>query len=82
VCVCVCLCGQLICFKVLFGSCTDDYGSSNFVKCLGFHHHHHHISVMALGHLLTRSGLTCPEASLKVCHVGFVEEIIYCIFKE
>jgi hypothetical protein len=23
---------------------------------------------MELGHLLTRSGLTCPEASSKVCH--------------
>ena len=32
------------------------------------HHHHHHISVMELGHLLTRSGLTYPEASSKVCH--------------
>jgi len=32
------------------------------------HHHHHHISVMDLGHLLTRSGLTCPEVSSKVCH--------------
>ena len=27
------------------------------------HHHHHHISVMELGHLLTRSGLTYPEVS-------------------
>jgi hypothetical protein len=35
------------------------------------HHHHHHISVMELGHLLTRSGLTCPEVSSKVCHVSF-----------
>jgi hypothetical protein len=25
-------------------------------------HHHHHPSFMELGHLLTRSGLTCPEA--------------------
>ena len=31
-------------------------------------HHHHHISVMELGHLLTRSGLTCPEVSSKVWH--------------
>jgi hypothetical protein len=29
--------------------------------------HHHHISVMELGHLLTCSGLTCPEVSSKVC---------------
>jgi hypothetical protein len=26
------------------------------------HHHYHHISVMELGHLLTRCGLICPEA--------------------
>jgi hypothetical protein len=26
-----------------------------------YHHHHDHISVMELGHLLTRSGLTYPE---------------------
>ena len=34
-------------------------------------HHHHHISVMELGHLLTRSGLTYPEVSSKVCHNSF-----------
>jgi hypothetical protein len=28
--------------------------------------HHHHLSVMELGHLLTRSGLMYPEASSKV----------------
>ena len=28
---------------------------------LHLHHHHHHISVMELGHLLTRSGPTYPE---------------------
>jgi len=35
------------------------------------HHHHHHISVMELGHLLTRSGLTYPEVSSKVYHHSF-----------
>jgi hypothetical protein len=35
------------------------------VCCL---YHHHRISVMELGHLLTRSGLTYPEVSSKVCH--------------
>jgi hypothetical protein len=35
------------------------------------HHHHHHISVTELGHLLTRSGLTYPEVSSKVCHNSF-----------
>jgi len=33
--------------------------------------HHYHISVMELGHLLTRSGLTYPEVSSKVCHDSF-----------
>jgi hypothetical protein len=33
-----------------------------------YSHHHHHVSFMELGHLLTHSGLTCPEASSKVCH--------------
>jgi hypothetical protein len=28
---------------------------------------------MELGHLLTRSGLTCPEASSKVCHDSFCQ---------
>jgi hypothetical protein len=34
---------------------------------------HHHISVMQLGHLLTRSGLTYPEVSSKVCHDSFCQ---------
>jgi hypothetical protein len=34
-------------------------------------HHHHHMSVMELGHLLTRSGLTYPEVSSKVCRDSF-----------
>jgi hypothetical protein len=38
---------------------------SNLSYELVHHHHHHHISVMELGHLLTRSGLTYPEVSLK-----------------
>jgi hypothetical protein len=33
---------------------------------------HHNLSVMELGHLLTRSGLTCPEVSSKVCHDSFL----------
>jgi hypothetical protein len=35
--------------------------------------HHNHISVMELGHLLTRSGLTYPEVSSKVCHDSFCQ---------
>jgi hypothetical protein len=37
------------------------------------HHHHHHISVMELGHMLTRSGLTYPEVSSNVCHDSFCQ---------
>ena len=33
----------------------------------------HHISFMELGHLLTRSGLTYPEVSLKACHDSFCQ---------
>jgi len=41
---------------------------------MGFnHHHHHHIPVMELGHLLTRSGLRCPEVFSKVCHDSFCQ---------
>jgi hypothetical protein len=46
------------------------------IKCVqsaSCHHHHHHISVMELGHLLTRSGLTYPEVSSKVCHDSFCQ---------
>jgi hypothetical protein len=35
--------------------------------------HRHHISVMELGHLLTRSSLTYPEVSSKVCHNSFCQ---------
>jgi hypothetical protein len=31
------------------------------------------IIIMQLGHLLTRSGLTCPEAPSKVCHDSFCQ---------
>jgi len=37
------------------------------------HHHHHHMSVMELGHLLTRSGLTYLEVSSEVCHNSFCQ---------
>jgi len=36
-------------------------------------HHHHHISFTELGHLLTRSGLTCPKVSSKVYHDSFCQ---------
>jgi hypothetical protein len=37
------------------------------------HHHHHHMSVMELGHLLTRSGVTYLEVSSTVCHDSFCQ---------
>ena len=52
---------------------------------------YHRISVMGLGHLLTRSGLTYPEISSKVCHDSFCQSgssvslpwgIYYAIYKE
>jgi len=46
----------------------------NFLLVLGKKtHHHHHISVMELGYFLTRSGLTYPEVSSKVCHDSFCQ---------
>ena len=36
-----------------------------------YNHHHHHISVMELGHLLTRSSLTYLEVSSKICYDSF-----------
>ena len=38
-----------------------------------YYHHHHHISVMELGHLLNRPGLTYPEVSSKVYHDSFCQ---------
>jgi hypothetical protein len=35
--------------------------------------HHHHISLMELGHLLIRSGLTYLEVSSQVCHDSFCQ---------
>ena len=37
------------------------------------HRHHHHISVMELGHLLTRSCLTYTEVSSKVYHDSYCQ---------
>ena len=37
------------------------------------HHHHHHMSVMQLGHSLTRSVLTYLEVSSEVCHDSFCQ---------
>ena len=47
--------------------------STCFEQRRAHHHHRRHISVMELGHLLTRSGLTYPEVSSKVCHDSFCQ---------
>ena len=50
---------------------------SNYPVGLQFHgtfvDHHQHISVMELGHLLTRSGLTYLEVSSEVFHDSFCQ---------
>ena len=43
------------------------------IRYLYHHHHHNHMSVMELGHLLTRSGLTYLEVSSEVCHDSFCQ---------
>jgi hypothetical protein len=48
----------------------------NDLKSYIHHHHHHHTSVMELGHLLTRSGLTYPEVSSKIYHDSFCQSYI------
>ena len=40
---------------------------------LSLDNHHHHVSVMDLGHFLTRSGLTYPEVASQVCHDSFCQ---------
>jgi hypothetical protein len=48
----------------------------NFVERIKTHFmfkNHHHISVIELGHLLTRSGFTYPKASSKVYHDSFCQ---------
>jgi len=51
------------------GELYDMYCSPNVTH----HHHHHRMSVMELGHLLTRSGLTYLEVSSEVCHDSFCQ---------
>jgi len=59
-------------FQLLHNS-GENFVKGNFKKANHHHHHHHHISVMELGHLLTRSGLTYPEVSSKVYHDSFCQ---------
>ena len=57
----------------LFFSYHKMHGPINIGSSKIHHHHHHHISVMELGHLLTRSGLTYPEVSSRVYHDSFCQ---------
>jgi hypothetical protein len=38
-----------------------------------YYYYYYDKSVMELGHLLTRSGLMCPEVSSKICHDSFCQ---------
>ena len=58
--------------KTLYTKCYFFYFLYKFVWNI-FHHHHHLMSVMELGHLLTRSGLTYLEVSSEVCHDSFCQ---------
>ena len=64
-------------FKLRHLRCvTQLYGNvicQSKTQLMNHHHHHHHISVMQLGHLLTRSGLTYPEVSSKVYPHSFCQ---------
>ena len=74
---------QLCKMKAVRSSETSDFinlaipthipAESNHQKQRCHHHHHHHMSVMELGHLLTRSGLTYLEVSSEVCHDSFCQ---------
>ena len=65
------------CSDQVMGRANEEPGLFNVYGSLHrnniHHHHHHHISVTELGHLLTRSGLTYPEVSSKVCHDSFCQ---------
>ena len=55
------------------GNCCPVLNNKTDTSRHHHHHHHHHISVMQLGHLLTRSGLTYPEVSSEVYHDTFCQ---------
>jgi hypothetical protein len=71
---------QILCsfiFLTLIYTSYWPFQSHYYYYYYHYHHHHHyyrhHISVMQLGHLLTRSGLTYPEVSSKFCHDSFCQ---------
>ena len=64
-----CCCRRRFCCSC--GGSDDDNDADDDGGLVNHHHPHHHASVMELGHLLTRSGLTYPEVSSKVYHDSF-----------
>jgi hypothetical protein len=73
---------SLSCYRYRYISFPANYCSyTHFVKIQKnpwprrrhHHHHHHRISIMELSHLFTRSGLTHPEVSSRVCHDSFCQ---------
>jgi len=62
--VCMCVCACVCTYVYVYVYVYTDITNSTI---------HHHISVMELGHLLTRSGLTYTEVSSKVCHDSFCQ---------
>jgi hypothetical protein len=56
-----------------FARVASDSSAEVWSQIWSVGHHHHHLSVMELGHLLSRSGLMYPEASSKVCHGSFCQ---------
>ena len=59
-------CSRISAIFVVFKSPLQEINSHS-------HHHHYHLSVMELGHLLTRSVLTYPEVSSKTCPDSFCQ---------
>jgi hypothetical protein len=64
---------NLCLLHMLFLQCRRNMMNSChlFKQCTALINHHRHIYVMELCHLLTRSGLTYPEVSSKVCHDSY-----------
>ena len=62
--------------KNMSSSRKPHHDCNTSMHCIFLHHatfNHHHMSVMELGHLLTRSGLTYLEVSSEVCHDSFCQ---------
>ena len=69
-----CCCRRRFCCSCAGSDDGNDAGDEGGLVNHHHHHHyypHHHVSVMELGHMLTRSVLTYPEVSSKVYHDSF-----------